>query len=284
MMSPLVKIRSERDQMSAVERRIADFILENSHLLRDYSSQQLANALGISQSSVVKFTQKLGFKGYPDLKYSIGEAIARSGDEAGSTVEGSGRATIGNAAQLWQRKSEAEEATRLINPPDSVQSAARTIDKSGRNGRVFLIGLGEDDIYARGFAMRLSLLGILTVHNFDTARMTANASAAGSGDVLVVFSEHGNHPALTKIARYFRERRGLVISVTRHSANPLRAIADQALLVSAHDELAYVQPLLYQSALQHLLDRIFIALCEMNDQRQALLLANLERIQQMLEP
>ncbi len=104
------------------------------------------------------------------------------------------------------------------------------------------------------------------------------------GDVLVVFSEHGNHPALTKIARYFRERRGLVISVTRHSANPLRAIADQALLVSAHDELAYVQPLLYQSALQHLLDRIFIALCEMNDQRQALLLANLERIQQMLEP
>ncbi len=77
-MSPLVKIRSERDRMSAVERRIADFVLENAQLLRDYSSQQLANALGISQSSVVKFTQKLGFKGYPDLKYSVGEAIARA--------------------------------------------------------------------------------------------------------------------------------------------------------------------------------------------------------------
>ncbi len=63
--------------MSAIERRIADFLLENAHLLRDYSSQQLADALGISQSSVVKFSQKLGFKGYPDLKYSIGEAVAR---------------------------------------------------------------------------------------------------------------------------------------------------------------------------------------------------------------
>ena len=31
--------------MSAIERRIADFILENAHLLRDYSSQQLANSL-----------------------------------------------------------------------------------------------------------------------------------------------------------------------------------------------------------------------------------------------
>src|SRR5688572_20361481 len=78
-MPPLVKIRSERDQMSAIERRIADFILENSHLLRDYSSQQLANALGISQSSVVKFAQKFGFKGYPDLKYSVGAAVARNG-------------------------------------------------------------------------------------------------------------------------------------------------------------------------------------------------------------
>ena len=76
-MSPLLKIRAERDQMSAIERRIADFLLDNAHLLRDYSSQQLADALGISQSSVVKFSQKLGFKGYPDLKYSIGEAVAR---------------------------------------------------------------------------------------------------------------------------------------------------------------------------------------------------------------
>ena len=82
MTNPLVKIRSERDQMSAIERRIADFILDNAHLLRDYSSQQLANALGISQSSVVKFSQKLGFRGYPDLKYSVGAAVAVAGNGA----------------------------------------------------------------------------------------------------------------------------------------------------------------------------------------------------------
>ena len=51
--SALLKIRAERDRMSAIERRIADFVLDNAQLLRDCSSQQLANALGISQSSVV---------------------------------------------------------------------------------------------------------------------------------------------------------------------------------------------------------------------------------------
>ncbi|WP_158880309.1 MurR/RpiR family transcriptional regulator [Rhodanobacter sp. L36] len=285
-MSPLVKIRSERDQMSAVERRIADFILENAQLLRDYSSQQLANALGISQSSVVKFTQKLGFKGYPDLKYSVGEANARAdnGDAPQVHADGNGERSGSIAENLWRQKSEAEETTRLINKPAVIQKVADTIEHAGRAGKVFIIGLGEDDIYARNFALRLSLLGFLTVHNFDTARMTANVSAAGPGDVLLVFSEHGNHPALCKISRYFREHRGKVISVTRHTANPLRTLADLSLLVSAHDELPYIQPLLYQSALQHMLDHVFVLLCEGHDDRRTQLLTNLDRIQTMLEP
>jgi DNA-binding MurR/RpiR family transcriptional regulator len=281
-MSPLVKIRSERDQMSAIERRIADFVLDNAQLLRDYSSQQVANALGISQSSVVKFSQKLGFKGYPDLKYSVGEAIARadSGDAPVLAAATNVDPHDALAGDLWRRKSEAEEATRLINPVDTLEAVAAAI---GAAGKVFLIGLGEDDIHARAFALKLALLGILTVHNFDTARMTANVSAAGKGDVLLAFSEHGKHPALCRISVYFREQRGRVITITRHTSNPLRALADVALVVSAHDERPHVESLLYQSALQHLLDGIFMQLCEQHD-RHAQLLANLERIQLMLEP
>ncbi|WP_130619830.1 MurR/RpiR family transcriptional regulator [Dyella amyloliquefaciens] len=284
-MSPLVKIRSERDQMSAVERRIADFILENAQLLRDYSSQQLANALGISQSSVVKFTQKLGFKGYPDLKYSVGEAIARAdnGDATEVSPEADGGEHDLRATHLWRRKSEAEEETRLINPPETLQAVADAIAAAGCKGKVFMIGLGDDDIYARSFALRLSLLGIPSVHNFDAPRMAASVSAAGEGDVLLVFSEQGSHPALCKIGRFFRERRGLLITVTRHTSNPLRALADLALLVSAHDDRPYFQPVLYQSALQHLLDRVFVQLCEGDEQRHVQLLANLERVQQVLE-
>ena len=180
-MSALVKIRSERDRMSAIERRIADFVLENAQLLRDYSSQQLANALGISQSSVVKFCQKLGFKGYPDLKLSISEALVRAdngnGEVAAESTPQDRKSTL--ASSLWKRKSEAEEATRLINTPEAIATSARAIAGAGK---VFIIGLGEDDIHARAFALKLSLLGILSVHNFDPAHMTASMSSAGRGD------------------------------------------------------------------------------------------------------
>ncbi len=171
-MSSLVKIRAERDQMSAIERRIADFMLENAHLLRDYSSQQLADALQISQSSVVKFSQKLGFKGYPDLKYSIGEAVARGSDAPvkaaakSARYRGSGVARRNVVAEQVAR----EEETRLINDAGTLNEIATLLSRAAK---VFCIGFGEDGIAAQAFAQRLALLGTLAVHHTDAVLMTA---------------------------------------------------------------------------------------------------------------
>jgi DNA-binding MurR/RpiR family transcriptional regulator len=281
-MSSLVKIRAERDQMSAIERRIADFMLENAHLLRDYSSQQLADALQISQSSVVKFSQKLGFKGYPDLKYSIGEAVARSSSDA--PVKTSARATRSAvqeslAETLWQSKSRAEEETRLINDVGTLNDIATLLNRAPK---VFCFGVGEDGIAAQAFAQRLALLGTLAVHHTDAVLMMASISGAQRGDVLMMFSEHGQHAAFNQLGRQFRERQGKVVSVTRHTSNPLRAHADATLLVSAHDERSHVQPLLYQSALQHLLDQVFVLMCDGDRLEQ--LNTNLEHVQHLLDP
>ncbi|WP_218042759.1 MurR/RpiR family transcriptional regulator [Steroidobacter gossypii] len=280
-MSPLVKIRAERDQMSAIERRIADFMLDNAHLLRDYSSQQLADALQISQSSVVKFSQKLGFKGYPDLKYSVGEAVARASDGQVKTTARSPRAATREslAETLWQSKSRAEEETRLINDPETLGEIAALLSRAGK---VYCIGLGDDGSAAQTFAQRLALLGTFTVHHDDPVRMTASISSAERGDVLMVFSEQGQQAALNQLSRQFRERHGKVISVTRHTSNPLRAHADATLLVSAHDERSHIQPLLYQSALQHLLDQVFVLMCDGDRLEQ--LNTNLEHIQHLLDP
>lgn len=285
---PLLRIRAERDRMSAMERRIADYIVENAHFLRDYSSQQLADALGISQSSIVKFAQKLGFKGYPDLKFSIGEALARDGsngnghahdDTDAESTQAHPHAQV--ADDLWRRKSLAEQETRLLNPPENIDAIARAIHRSNA---VFVIGLGEDGIPARAFAMKLSLLGILAVHHFDPALMAAGLSGASKRDVLLVFSEQGQQPMLSRMLQDCQPRIGHVISVTRHSANPLRAQADMTLLVSAHDDRPHIAPLLYQAALQHLLDLIFVLLCDAREQRLAAVNTNLERMQEILSP
>ena len=269
--------------MSAIERRIADFILENAHLLRDYSSQQLANSLGISQSSVVKFSQKLGFKGYPDLKVSVSEAVARENGNGETRAIAPSRSDPQEAlaGDLWRSKTLAEEETRLINTPDKIAEIARAVDAADK---VFVIGLGEDGVPARAFAIKLALLGVPVICHTDPVLMSSALAIAKKGDVLILFSEHGRQPVLGKVGRQFHERRGKVVSVTRHSANPLRAHADMSLLVSAHDERSHIQPLLYQAVLQHLLDLVFVTLCEKGDDRLEQLNANFKRAQRIQEP
>ncbi|MQP75489.1 SIS domain-containing protein [Stenotrophomonas sp. MYb238] len=283
-MPPLVKIRSEREQMSAIERRIADFILDNAHLLRDYSSQQLANALGISQSSVVKFSQKLGFKGYPDLKYSVGAAVALANNSNGNVTEwppeSDPHGYLQVADGLRRSKAAAEEETRVANPQEEVEAVIALIDAAPK---VFVYGLGDDGLYAREFAMRLALLGILTVQHADPILMTANLSAARPGDVLLVFSEFGKLPQLWQLSRQFQEMGGKVVSITRHTANPLRAHADASLAICAHDPQPPVAQLLYRCSLQYLLDFVFVLLCHANPDRQRQLALNQERIQQLID-
>ncbi len=276
-MLPLLKIRAERDQMSAIERRIADFILAEPHLLRDYSSQQLANALRISQSSVVKFSQKLGFKGYPDLKFSIGESIARGdgGERENAEEQKQGDPHSALAESLWHCKSQAEQETRLINPSTNIDAIAKAVRQAKR---IYLFGTGEDGIVSQAFAVRLAFLGFVTVHSSDTALMAVSVATSKPSDVLIAFSQYGQQSSLTKISRQFREGRGKVVSVTRHTANPLRANADLSLLISAHDDRPQIEPLLYHAALCHLLDMLFVVLSENGSERLATYAANLERI------
>ena len=267
--------------MSAIERRIADFLLDNAHLLRDYSSQQLADALNISQSSVVKFSQKLGFKGYPDLKYSIGEAVARtSGSTAGGAAAASRKQRISVAESLWQSKSHAEEETRAINAQEKFESAASMIDAASK---VFVLGLGEDGIVAQCLAAKLSALGIVVVAHVDLALMTAYIASTVPGDVLIVVSEYGKHGTLGHLCKQFRERRCKVISVTRNSSNVLRVHADTSLLISAHDDRPHMAALVYQAVLQHVLDLLYAAVIDQNETRAKRLHETLQRLRSIHE-
>ena len=98
-----------------------------------------------------------------------------------------------------------------------------------------------------------------------------------------MFSEFGKLPELSQVSRQFQACDGKVISITRHTANPLRAHADAALVVSAHDPAPHVEQLLYRASLQSLLDFVFVLLCQTNPDRNRQLAINLERIHHLLE-
>lgn len=76
-MSILEKIQNQRSHLSTNGIKILDFIIEQPSEISAYSSQALAAKIGVSQSSIVKFTQKLGFKGFTAFKLAIIEDAGR---------------------------------------------------------------------------------------------------------------------------------------------------------------------------------------------------------------
>src|SRR4051812_48661567 len=76
-MSVLKKINAQLEDMAPADRQIGQFILDNPEQMLKLSSSALASETGRSQSSVVKFSQKLGFAGYQELKLAVSEAKAQ---------------------------------------------------------------------------------------------------------------------------------------------------------------------------------------------------------------
>ena len=75
-MNCLIRIRQRYPDLAQSDKKLADYLLSQPDTARHLSSQQLAAEAGVSQSSVVKFAQKMGFKGFPALKLAISEALS----------------------------------------------------------------------------------------------------------------------------------------------------------------------------------------------------------------
>jgi DNA-binding MurR/RpiR family transcriptional regulator len=257
----LLKIRGMLEQMSVIERKLADFILDNAHLLRDYSSQQLADAVGTSQSSVVKFCQKLGYKGYPDLKLAVNEAVItattlnRDNNEPDPTQNG----LVNLVEQLQFSLQSHLRGILEVNSEKALQDSA---DLLAQADKVLIAGFGKSGIVAHDMQFRLLQLGKLALLHSDPAIALQLASTLSHNSILLLVSESGHNTDLLKLAKYAKQRQIRIISLTGYKTNALSLAADIALFALSGDENVRINAILVQLAQQHLCHILYLLLCQ----------------------
>jgi DNA-binding MurR/RpiR family transcriptional regulator len=224
-MSCLVKIRAFQDELSPNERKIARFILESPALIRDYSSQNLANSVGVSQSSIVKFSQKLGYQGFPDLKLAIHEAVLLGNEHSANdalkkdVLEGS--ASIKD--QLFHIKTEALRNTMELNEEKRLMAA---VDVLERSKRIQIIALGAGSMAARNFASMLIQIGKSVIAEVDTYIQLSSVATLGKGDTAFLISFSGQSPRMLEIVKQAKKAGATIVTLTNYNANPMRSLAD----------------------------------------------------------
>lgn len=269
-MSCLVKIRSLLDELSPNERKIARFILDNPGLIRDYSSQNLASSVGVSQSSIVKFSQKLGYQGFPDLKLAIHEAVLLGAENAGEPGRRKGSQDSGHPfkEQLYRVKSETLRSTLELNEEGRLKAAADILEASER---IQVIALGSGSLVARNFATMMIQIGMSVIAEVDTYIQLSSVATLGKKDAAFLISFSGHSPRMLEILKNAKRAGARIITLTNYNANPARPLADVQLYSISHAGEFEVPQIVSTTSQQFVVDLLFSLLVQRNPRAKELL-------------
>lgn len=261
-MNCLLRIRSRYAMLAQSDRKLADFLLAEPDRARHLSSQQLAEEAGVSQSSVVKFAQKLGFKGFPAMKLAISEALA-SGQNPNSVplhnqILGDDPLRL-VGEKLIKENIAAMHATLDINAEEKLLASVSLL----RNARrVLLVGIGASGLVAKNFSWKLMKIGIHAVAEQDMHALLATVQAMTPDDVLLAISYSGERREINLAADEALNAGAKILAITGFTPNALQQRASLCLYTIAEEQATRSAAISSTSAQMMLTDLLFMALVQ----------------------
>lgn len=153
------RIRGVESGLSPSYTRLAGFLLDSYVRAAFLTATELAHQLDIDPATVVRFAQKLGYPGYPELQREIrqrvmNEWLVLAPDEA-VQAKSPGQAALAELAQaieLTRRTFPVEQAEKLIQALDECERVLLLADGPARFCALALAARLE----ASGYAVRLA--------------------------------------------------------------------------------------------------------------------------------
>ena len=259
-MSVLKVLSAKLDTMTQADRQIAQFIIDNPEQMLTLSSAALAEVTGRSQSSVVKFSQKLGYGGYQQLKLAVNKAKALEWQAPGGVIHGTIDASDSYMTILQKLIGSKLLSMRETLAANNEQTIDRALDALVNARKVQLAGVGASSLVAKDFSYKLLKLGRTALIDSDSHIQISNASALNEADVLLALSHSGRSLEPLRIAEVAKKRGATVISMTGLHPNPLLDLADIHLFTVADEERVRSSAITSRDAQLMLMDMLFILL------------------------
>jgi DNA-binding MurR/RpiR family transcriptional regulator len=226
------KIRDHYDRLSRSYRRVADFILSNYYEVSFMTAAQLAYAVGVDTTTVVRFSQRLDYNGYPELLNDVREQVKAEIYAAYEPRELSPK----DSAGLFKDRAENEQHNLkqmlLHNPPEHVQRIAAMLEKARH---IVLIAEGYASAAAEMTAQQLRHRGISAEAAADDPVRMAGTLISLSPEMLVIgvsATEYGENVA--KALEYARGKSSPTLGIVGSLASPVNRIADEVIYAPTH--------------------------------------------------
>lgn len=266
MMSVMNKLMSRRTQLSSSGLKIADWIIAYPEKAATATSQALADHAQVSQSSIVKFTQKIGFKGYSEFKLALAEELGRK--QAMHTTPLHSNILVDDpiaviAQKLVQAKTDAMFHTTNALSFSHFNQAIQLINLANR---VQIVGIGGSALTAKDLAFKLLKLGITALTEQDSHVQIATARTLSAQDIQIAISFSGDRKEILVAAESAKEQGAKVIALTSPTKNRLRELADLSFDTIADESEHRSSSIASRTAQNVLTDLIFITLVQQRDE------------------
>ena len=235
-------MESRMTDFSKGQRRIASYILEHYDRAAYMTASKLGVLVGVSESTVVRFANELGFDGYPEMQHTLQE-LAKTQLTAVQRME--------VADNLLDRenilgKILLSDADKIRHTLEELNAAAfhTAVEKIVAARHIYIVGLRSSAALARflTFNFRMMFDNVLAVDSATGSEMFEQVLDIGAADVLIAISFPRYSRRAVNVAEYAHSKNANVVALTDSANSPLAGCCDQ-LLTARSDMASFVDSL-----------------------------------------
>jgi DNA-binding MurR/RpiR family transcriptional regulator len=219
------ELRRRYDELTNSQKRIAETIVEDPQFVAFATVDKFAARLGVSPSTIVRFSYRLGLSGYPELQDQVRELVLATLRTKAEPGQDGATSHLGKTVFAESLRHDLELLTRTAERLE-LADLDRAVDLIVGAGRVRVVGGVTAFGVAFYAAATLDRLRENVVLLGGTAPPTGALIDMDEGDVLLAFT-FPPYARSTRSAIDVAKRRGAsVIAVTDSPISPLRSQVD----------------------------------------------------------
>lgn len=253
----LRRIEESYKSFSKRQKLIADFILKNYDKAAFLTASKLGNAVGVSESTVVRFATELGYKGYPGFQKAL-EELVRTKLNSIQRME----VTYGRIAQ-----SEILESV-LHSDIDKIKMTLAGIDQNAfemavdtilNAKKIYIVGIRSCAPLAEFLKFYLNLIcdNVIQVHTNGASEIFEQLIRIDENDVIIGISFPRYSMRTLKALEFASNRKAKVITLTDSIHSPI-TLYSSCNLIARSDMASIVDSLV---APLSVINALVVALC-----------------------
>ncbi|NOY09247.1 MAG: MurR/RpiR family transcriptional regulator [Spirochaetes bacterium] len=217
----LQKILIHYDSLSKLQKRIADYIVANLGEVVFMSVTNLGETLGISDATIVRFAQEVGYTGFPELKEELIKYYKIYLDPAiriEKYIGDTGGEELTYTTITKREIKHLEESVKTVNE----RAFKQAVDVICTTDNIYIFGTGSNVPLSSHLAYRLARFSLnITLISVSGRNLFEKLLRAGKDDLMIAFAFYKPSLDFQRLMSITKEKGVKVILITDSHIPPM---------------------------------------------------------------